>query len=880
MTTGKVIGDVVQYRLDTPIASGAFSTVWRCSELSSGRTYAVKIVEKKTALRNKMTGALIREVNALEIAGSTPYVTRLVDKMVSKHNYYLVMDLAEGGTLLDLIRERRQELKQSQVSSSGGCSVMDPLQLSATPFMPYDRVQYYFKQLLLALSALHDRNVVHRDVKPENILLDKNRTRLLLSDFGFACHSVLGAPLHRACGTLKYCAPELLRENPSYDGRKVDVWAAGITLYMMLFGGYPYRCSRGDPDAFLEVIETTTYRIPRPIPALIEDILQHMLCVDSTQRWSVKQLLQHPWIAGLDRRSPSASPATLANTSSGEVLATLPASVPEVEGAMTEMPSKDCLPVDFLPSNEDEVDDGFYQSINQDHLSSSVSSGLHSGSLSIQQPQQGPLHADPRRVHKEAFPLPFSPSMVHGSDPGVVQGGELETRGASKDFVLHPPSRSLRTSPKQEILKYGTESTSLTSIESFNTIDDEGEMGDSEDDTSYCEEMCEGAATRDHFGNTSMSSSLYTGDLHASNVRHNGPWSRYSYGLWLTARMAAHLVAFIAVCVVTVVLRVFLKRDIIDLPLPQVIRDRISFFLCTPLSRYHRYHSGEEPTLSHSRGGSLTASALTLCYQSGRSDSSSRRPPMTPPIPGSSLRRYVRTADKLMRESFMGNVVLSHNTPLMNVAHNKAPVSCPWKHSEDRPLSSTPATSSLVTVVPTQSSANQQSMESGEATTAEAYTENVERPALLLPLNSEKRQININPSVLLAGEDGEGCTQQHDRQGSDSSLRKERGSRWSLPPPLISVEDPISTTVATTSLRTLTSAKTPVRSEAPVNSQGGATDDTGSCDSTLDKSAYLPHPTVRFSPIAPMPMASDDHRHEMEDFPVVTKTGHACELRE
>ncbi|TPP40427.1 Protein kinase domain family protein [Leishmania donovani] len=789
MTTRKVIGDVVQYRLDTPIASGAFSTVWRCSELSSGRTYAVKIVEKKAALRNKMTGALIREVNALEIAGSSPYVTGLVDKMVSKHNYYLVMELAEGGTLLDLIRERRQELRQLQVSSSTGCSVMDSLQLSATPFMPYDRVRYYFKQLLLALSALHDRNVVHRDVKPENILLNKHRTRLLLSDFGFACHSMLGAQLHRACGTLKYCAPELLREHPSYDGRKVDVWAAGITLYMMLFGGYPYRCSRGDPDALLEVIETTTYRIPRPIPALIEDILQHMLCIDAAQRWSVKQLLQHPWISELELHSPSASPATSASAFSGEELASPAASVLETEGAITEMPSEDCPPVDSLPSDGDEVDDGFYQSINH--------------------------------------------------DPDVVQGGESETPGASKAFVVQPPTRSSSASAKEEILKYGIEFTSLTSIESFIASDGGGEMDDSEDESLFWEEMREGAATRGHCGNTSMSSSLYTGASHVGDVQQSGLRGRYSYGLWLTARMAAHLVAFIAVCVVALALRVLLKREISDLPLPKGIRDYISF-LYTPPRRPHAHRSGAAPTLCHSRGGPPTASALVLRQKGSYGDSSASCPPTASPIPGSGLRHYVRTADKLMRDSLMGNVVL------------------------------------LATVAPTQSSTRRQSLERSEASTAEAYAENVELSALPLPLNSEKRRENTNRLVSPGGGDEEGCNEQRDWQGSDSSLRKERRSTRSSPPPLMSVGDPISaTTAAITSLRTLTSSKTPVRSEVRVDSQTGATDDTGSCDSALDKSAYSPHQNIMFSPLDPMPMALGDHQHEMEDFPVVAKTGHA-----
>lgn len=110
---------------------------------------------------------------------------------------------------------------------------------------------YFLKQLLLGLQHLYTHNVVHRDIKPENLLLNNDASELMISDFGFACYAPPNRTLHRTCGTLKYCAPELLVKKPRYDGRKVDIWAAGVTLYVMLCFTHPFKPTRNDADALL-----------------------------------------------------------------------------------------------------------------------------------------------------------------------------------------------------------------------------------------------------------------------------------------------------------------------------------------------------------------------------------------------------------------------------------------------------------------------------------------------------------------------------------------------------------------------------------------------------------------------------------------------------
>jgi serine/threonine protein kinase len=729
MTTGKIIGDKVQYRLDSRIAVGAFSTVYRCTELRSGHSYAMKIIDKKAAADNRMQEALIREVNALEVASSSPYVITLVDKMVSKHNYYLVMELAEGGTLLDLIREQRQELKLLQASLSSCHDLSESLRSSVPMVMQYDRVQHFFKQLLLALSSLHDHDVVHRDVKPENILLNRRRTRLALSDFGFACHAPSGMELRRACGTLRYCAPELLHESPRYDGRKVDVWAAGVTLYVMLFGGHPFRCPSQDPDSLLEVITTTRLRIPRAIPAEIEDVLRHMLCVNPEERWSVKQLLQHPWMTALGsemrtrsmRSMPSstttrdvASPATTATTTASA--SPVPPSTPlphDTTGAVVELLSEDYPPMDAIPSDEDIIDDGFYQSSTLEGRSSSASSSNPAQREAL--------------THLSTSSVPDTTSIR----TAPVKRSTRNSVDATAASPRRPPpsaSPAAAASTKREVLQQGSVSTSMVSIESDDDDEraarTEGDMKPSTDsiaNNALVAQSRTSAARRK--ASSATDSTVSTNNSCCDDTQLSTWWMRYAYGMYLTARILARFAGFFSLCVVAVAVRVVLRRDLVDLPLPEVVRNYIAFLLSSPLRRsrlasyerqqQQRLRSQPPPSspLAATNAGTASPSLWSsnvVCAAAAMSDGVHKtgsksaayviRHLHMPPIPGSGFRHYVRTADQLMRDSFVGNAVLEHNASFTDL---QASPSLPsLSASEGGSMTSSPAAPSLATIAP------------------------------------------------------------------------------------------------------------------------------------------------------------------------------------
>lgn len=875
---GKIIGEKEQYRIESPVAVGAFSTVYRCTQLSSGRTFAMKIIDKKVAADNHMREALIREVNALEIAGSSPYVTRLVDKMVSKHNYYLVMELAEGGTLLDLIREQRQELRMLQASLSSCRDMAESLRSTTPPFMQYDRVQHFFKQLLLALSTLHDRDVVHRDVKPENILLNRRRTRLVLSDFGFACHAPPGTELHRACGTLRYCAPELLHETPRYDGRKVDVWAAGVTLYVMLFGGHPFRCASQDPDTLLDVILTTRYRIPRPIPADVEDIIQHMLCVNVAERWSVKQLLQHPWMAslGMELRSPSARSASAKRSFvSPAGSSTLPTGSHDAAESVVELLSEDVPPLDAIPSDEELVDDGFYHSSTDDKQSSmSSTSPVQSGVLT-RMPTSSTL--EPQAA--DVVTVVATPASVGAAGPN----------DAAAPAAALPAPTSTPAAAKREVLQQGSVSTSMVSIESCADTDDEN--GDEEPEEEYGEEGparggAKTAATpfphrRASRPMSDADSSASTNNTFCGDGELETWWVRYTYGLYLTARIVARFAGFVAVCIVAVAVRVVLRRDIVDLPLPEALRSYISYLLFTPLRRSslvaHQLHmssSGEPPSpLSATKKERLSAPTFDGSWSRSAREARAtanaathpNRQANTSPIPGSGLRRYVRTADQLMRDSFVGNAVREHNASLTD---QQASHSLPSQVPSETSLTSSPAAPSLATIAPCPPSLTETDRLSLTPPTGRHGSEEEEGwiaacAAAACPRDSRCNSTEQHSTTSLNG------------SAAPTGAEDAAAAVGAAATPLVSLitslpSPPLEKNCSAVPQPTRRSSGVGGATSKNADSQTGATDTTESGDSGEEKMADAGgHLQNMLSPSAPLPRVFPGHRQRSEDFPIL-----------
>lgn len=261
----------LKYQVGKVIGDGNFAVVRQCVDRSTGAEHALKIIDKSKC-RGK-EHMIESEVSILRRVHH-PNIVQLVAEYDTHSELYLVMELIKGGDLFDAIA-------------------------AATKFSEKE-ASMMIRNLASALFYLHSLNVVHRDIKPENLLVQINRhgTKLLkLGDFGLA--QVVTEPLYTVCGTPTYVAPEILAET-GY-GLKIDVWAAGVILFILLCGFPPFVSTNNDQEELFDHILTGHYEFSSPywdeVSLSAKDLIAHMLQVQPELRFSAEDVLDHLWLA-------------------------------------------------------------------------------------------------------------------------------------------------------------------------------------------------------------------------------------------------------------------------------------------------------------------------------------------------------------------------------------------------------------------------------------------------------------------------------------------------------------------------------------------------------------------------------------------------------
>jgi serine/threonine protein kinase len=157
-----------------------------------------------------------------------------------------------------------------------------------------EKAKRVIKQLLTILAYLHQRNVTHRDIKLENIIIDK-RGVIKLIDFGFCCCSSPDIKLKIFCGTPSYMCPEIAMKR-EYLGPPTDIWASGILLFAMLCGQFPFR-GANDKELYKK-IGWGVFDYPEHLSSQAKMFMSKMLLVDPGSRVSADKLLQDPFLSG------------------------------------------------------------------------------------------------------------------------------------------------------------------------------------------------------------------------------------------------------------------------------------------------------------------------------------------------------------------------------------------------------------------------------------------------------------------------------------------------------------------------------------------------------------------------------------------------------
>ncbi|XP_032214538.1 serine/threonine-protein kinase SIK3 isoform X6 [Mustela erminea] len=261
---GPVPARIGYYEIDRTIGKGNFAVVKRATHLVTKAKVAIKIIDK-TQLDEENLKKIFREVQIMKML-CHPHIIRLYQVMETERMIYLVTEYASGGEIFDhLVAHGRMAEKEARRK---------------------------FKQIVAAVYFCHCRNIVHRDLKAENLLLDAN-LNIKIADFGFSNLFTPGQLLKTWCGSPPYAAPELF-EGKEYDGPKVDIWSLGVVLYVLVCGALPFDGST--LQNLRARVLSGKFRIPFFMSTECEHLIRHMLVLDPSKRLSMEQICKHKWM--------------------------------------------------------------------------------------------------------------------------------------------------------------------------------------------------------------------------------------------------------------------------------------------------------------------------------------------------------------------------------------------------------------------------------------------------------------------------------------------------------------------------------------------------------------------------------------------------------
>uniref|UniRef100_A0A8C3A041 MAP/microtubule affinity-regulating kinase 3 n=1 Tax=Cyclopterus lumpus TaxID=8103 RepID=A0A8C3A041_CYCLU len=263
-TSTEELPHIGNYRLLKTIGKGNFAKVKLARHVLTGREVAVKIIDK-TQLNPTSLQKLFREVRIMKVLNH-PNIVKLFEVIETEKTLYLVMEYASGGEVFDyLVAHGRMKEKEARAK---------------------------FRQIVSAVQYCHQRRIVHRDLKAENLLLDADMN-IKIADFGFSNEFTVGSKLDTFCGSPPYAAPELF-QGKKYDGPEVDVWSLGVILYTLVSGSLPF-----DGQNLKELRERVLrgkYRIPFYMSTDCENLLKKLLVLNPVKRGSLEQIMKDHWM--------------------------------------------------------------------------------------------------------------------------------------------------------------------------------------------------------------------------------------------------------------------------------------------------------------------------------------------------------------------------------------------------------------------------------------------------------------------------------------------------------------------------------------------------------------------------------------------------------
>ena len=280
---------VKDFNFGRTLGEGSYSTVIAATDRQTLKEYAIKVLDKRHIIKEKKVKYVNIEKDTLNRLTDHPGVVRLYYTFQDENSLYFVLDLADNGELLGVLKR-------------------------LTTF-DEECTRFYGAQILDTIDYMHSRGVIHRDLKPENVLLD-DQMHVKITDFGTA--KILGAPKksqdpldgngsssnnygqedNRAnsfVGTAEYVSPELLTEKNAC--KASDLWAFGCIIYQLLAGRPPFKA--GNEYLTFQKIVNLDYKFPDGFPPAARDLIERLLVLDPTRRLMIDHIKSHEFFDGV-----------------------------------------------------------------------------------------------------------------------------------------------------------------------------------------------------------------------------------------------------------------------------------------------------------------------------------------------------------------------------------------------------------------------------------------------------------------------------------------------------------------------------------------------------------------------------------------------------
>lgn len=433
-----------RYRLLKTIGKGNFAKVKLAKHVPTGKEVAIKIIDK-TQLNPSSLQKLFREVRIMKMLDH-PNIVKLYQVIETEKTLYLVMEYASGGEVFDyLVAHGRMKEKEARAK---------------------------FRQIVSAVQYCHQKRIIHRDLKAENLLLD-GEMNIKIADFGFSNEFVPGMKLDTFCGSPPYAAPELF-QGKKYDGPEVDVWSLGVILYTLVSGSLPF--DGANLKELRERVLRGKYRIPFYMSTDCENLLKKFLVLNPAKRATLEVIMKDKWMnIGYedDELKPYLEPETdFGDSKRIEILMSMGYSRDEIEDSLRNRKYDDIM-ANYLLLGKRTTENESCDSRSSSSLSLRTlrPSGVEAAAVPSA-PNQSPSHVKVQRSASATANKPHR-RLSHGATesgattqaatpsagtPAAAGGGAAYKRQNTVDVPRESPG-SPRAAPKAALKKAGSGGT-------------------------------------------------------------------------------------------------------------------------------------------------------------------------------------------------------------------------------------------------------------------------------------------------------------------------------------------------------------------------------------------------------------------------------------